>query len=381
VRGYSPSVIVIDESQSIDDTMYWSDIRGAGAAVKGLTADDFRHVEHLSVEEQQNYFNEVGVITRIIECGTPLGRNHFWKVTQPGYSDVVIKQPWWESPVTSRKLVEKDRRKMPRQQFEAEYCCVFYRDSAMAFPIDQVEAACHLDPNPDKGYERKDRPFVYYVGGLDLGQSQDHSALTIMEVTGPVRKMVFHKQYPLDAPWYEMVADWDLVVRHWKPHYILVDRTGAVGIRIYGGYLRGRPGWNIGGFEYNLDSKGELMVNLQVLLQNGNIELWNDDSIISEFGGIEEKRLEGSSKPKFPHQPGEHDDQVQSIALACMAASVYTGDKNVNEQIVLDAVNHDWGDKMAPVPNDWARGARHEQSPWSWEGRTSIWDMDDPWRG
>jgi hypothetical protein len=335
IRGYSPTHILIDESGSIGNQTYWSDIRGAGKALKGITVDAWDKAKHLTVKEQQEFFASDeggGVKTRYIEVGTPLGRNHFYDVTMPDSGAYVIMQPWWESPVTNREDVERDKRIMPRRQFEAEYCCKFNVDEQHAFERQHIIDACVLDPNKS----RRPRPGKRYYVGVDLGQRKDHTVMSVIECVGPVRRLMFHYRWDLHISWEQMKSEMNEFYQIWKPVMTMMDRTGRWR-RIFFEILE-EYDWDMEGYEFSLDSKAVLMMNLQILFEQGNIELFDDDLLMSEFMAVEEKRLPATDKPQYPKPTDTKDDQVYSIALACLAARYSTDQDFSDSKVIYNAL-------------------------------------------
>jgi hypothetical protein len=380
VRGYSPTIIQIDESASINSTMYWSDIRGAGKALKGLTAEDFDAVRGMPPHEQQEFMATRGIHVRYWETGTPLGQNHFFKVAQPGSGAKVIKQPWWECPITNRAQVEADRNDMPPRQFEAEYCCVFNTDSNMLLDRAQVDSACSLDPNASY----RPKPGARYVAGIDLGQRVDHSVLSIFELIGPIRKMVFHYRWDLNRQWTDMVNEMNEFISQWNVELVLVDRTGPNGRTIFEGYLV-HFGWNLEGWMYTPDSKGELMRYLQLQFQQEKVELWRQHDLMRELSNVEEKRLPGTGKPTYPKpEDGDgHDDQVQAVALALMAGAMVSPNMDgVDMGIVFGATHQEsnspfgGNSPFSGLPTDGST-----PSPWRDSGAPEVdgRPMTSPW--
>jgi phage FluMu gp28-like protein len=284
----------------------------------------------------------------------------------------VIRQPWWESPITDREDVEKDRSIMPVRQFEAEYCCVFHTDSNMVFVQDEIKAACILDKN--RLYERNHGGI--YTAGIDLGQRVDHSVLTVLECIGPIRRMVFHYRWDLHKPWGEIVAEMDDFIKIWNPKLVVVDRTGGNGKWIFEGYLV-HLGWNIEGWLYSNDSKAEIMRNLQLAFEQRNLELWGDETLMRELSRLEEKRLPGTNKPQYFHPKHEHDDQVQSLALACMAAAMYLGQDNVDSDIIFEAVQQE-ASPFADHTQTTSFLSEKYGGDDLVDSRGSIWDMKGP---
>ena len=97
-----------------------------------------------------------------------------------------------------------------------------------------------------------------------------------------------------------IAAELHHVVQRWRPELVLVDRTGPLGKTIFEQYLVWL-GWPaLEGWEYNPTTKGVLMKYLQSLIEEGDVELWDEESLMREFFSIEEKRMPTSQLPQYP---------------------------------------------------------------------------------
>ena len=253
----------------------------------------------------------------------------------------VIKQPYWECRFIDMEYVEERKRKMPIQLWQQEFCCIFNVDDGYAFDYPLIEKACTL---PSLAHEWSEK--AMYFAGMDLGRRVDHSVLTIFEGIGPMRRMVFHYVWDLNLPWTQIAAEALYYLQAWKPKYTIVDATGP-GRPTFEAFFRSMS--NVEGWIYTLDNKAELMRNLLILLEKERLMMWKEESLMDEFQKVPEKRLP-SGKAQFPKPESGHDDQVQSVALALMAAAMYLGDDNVDQSIAYDAVSKDLGHFGGPNP-------------------------------
>jgi len=105
IRGYTATLIVIDESQDITDSKYNADILPFGATTNAL----------------------------VIEAGTPKTKNHFYQATQ-SKSILTIKQPWFECPFLSKEYVMGQKSLSPEALWRQEYLCEFMEEGVLAFP-------------------------------------------------------------------------------------------------------------------------------------------------------------------------------------------------------------------------------------------------------
>lgn len=327
VRGYSPSIILIDESQDITDKMYYQQILPSGSATKGLTAGQ-----------------REGFETKIWEAGTPGGRNHFHDHLVPlnmlhrtnsYFSDLenrVVTQTCDESWLLTPKYLEKMRRSMTSEEFNQEYNITFNLDTGFVFPWDDIVTATAGN---------SERHFTYYANrryyaGVDLGRNKDHSVLTIFEYFNGEYSMVEHKQWDLGLRWKDIFGEMLPMIAGWKPTLLLWDhgQVGDMAGEIFFSKLK-----NCEPFDFSNDSKRDLVVNAQKLFADEKINMWDIDSLRKEFDQLEEGRTQGG-KPTYmapDRRDGKgkmHDDQVFSVLMAFMAGRFDMGEQDGMESMV-----------------------------------------------
>ncbi len=188
-----------------------------------------------------------------------------------------------------------------------------------------------------------------YFVGLDLGQSQDFTAMAVLEraeLTGqwdPVayghRKMVAERlrhleRVPLGTPYPEVVERVRAVTRSGEllgQCHLAVDATG-VGRPVVDLLRRGDLGCGIlaavitaGNAEtmvkgYYHVPKRDLMVGLQVLLQRGALQiaagLKFGRALVEEMTAMRVKQTASGHEQFGAWREGEHDDLVFAVALA-----------------------------------------------------------------
>jgi hypothetical protein len=336
IRGVSPDIIQIDESADVPSGKYWQDIRPAGGATKGLMAEHIMAMLDLEEHELEYLQGESGELVRIWETGTPKGQNHFWESYQANAGEVVIEQPWWTTQVVSRREVQIAKQEMSLRDFQQEYECVFNTNDEHAFPREQVIAACVMDPLAQ--YSRD--PMKKYVMGVDLGQVKDHTVAIVLEINGPILTQVALQRYPLNRPWPEIVSQLHEVYAYWRPDLCVVDRTGPVGKEVFFGYLI-HLGWNIEGWKQNNESKGEMMSNLELLLQDEEIELFDDHTLKVEFFSVRRIVTQMAGLVKYPkpdEEKGVKDDIVNAVGFAAVAADFIKGKPRIAEKVSLEAI-------------------------------------------
>lgn len=189
--------------------------------------------------------------------------------------------------------------------------------------------------------------------GLDLGQSQDFTAIAVLEraeLTGPwdpvmygYRKMAalrlrHLKRVALGTPYPEVVERVRQVTRSREllgKCHLAVDATG-VGRPVVDLLRRADLGCvmlpaviTCGNAETNGDGyyhvpKRDLMVGLQVLLQRGALQiaagLKFGRALVEEMAAMRVKQTPGGHEQFGAWREGEHDDLVFAVALAQWAA-------------------------------------------------------------
>jgi len=189
---------------------------------------------------------------------------------------------------------------------------------------------------------------LYYVG-VDLGQTQDYSAVCMLEQsaqyvqeihnTVETYKAVYLHRFPLQT-------EYPVVVQHIKTMFdnqkltirgrLIVDQTGVgravtemmmteglkpVGITITGGHeiIKTEHG------EFHVPKK-DLVTSLAVLLQSGRLKIIKSlpfaDTLVSEMENFRVKLNLRTGNEQFEAwREGEHDDLVISLALVAWYAN------------------------------------------------------------
>jgi len=187
-----------------------------------------------------------------------------------------------------------------------------------------------------------------YAVGLDLGQSQDFSAMAILETPAVdlntcELRFRFLKRWPLRTPYPAIVDDTVKIVNdlhHRTETYPLlaVDATGC-GAPVVDLFKRERISANLrpvlitGGAEENYDNgthrvpKRNLVSLIQVPLQQGRLkiasELPDAAVLVRELENFQAKISDAGSDSYGAWREGTHDDLVLAVALAIWGAANY----------------------------------------------------------
>jgi hypothetical protein len=176
-----------------------------------------------------------------------------------------------------------------------------------------------------------------YLVGLDLGQSQDYTALVIIEQAGSAPahyRLRFIKRFPLRTSYQEIM---DFVIRILKsqefkvhPSALIVDATGVgapvvdmfkrakvrpIAVTITGGFEVTR----VSGREYRVP-KRDLVSTLRLLFDDGRLEIAEGlpeaKVLVDELLNFRLKVSAAGHDTYEPWREGEHDDLVFATALA-----------------------------------------------------------------
>jgi len=286
IRGHSPTIIQIDESQDIADFKYYEDILPSGSSTGA----------------------------KIQEIGTTRGRNHFYRNSQ-NPKIVKVYQHWKECPFTSEKYILRMMKITPKHKFEMEYCNKFDVDYGMAFPFDLLSLAFSIEPD----LQNEPDPQGEFFAGLDFGKHEDPTVCAIIQ-----RKMQDNgwHYYQVDreewigSDYDEIMADvGDDYFDKYKPENALGDKTG-----VGEGVIDMFPdAYGLDAQDLTNDDKEYLADMMNILLEQQRVHLWDEWRQREELEHWQRDKLPGGSY-RYHHPTGEHDDMVIAILLALKAA-------------------------------------------------------------
>ena len=180
---------------------------------------------------------------------------------------------------------------------------------------------------------------VQYFAGLDLGQSQDYTALCVIEQRArQVLRLRYLERVPLGTAYMEVVQRVRRTLRSRRlagERYLAVDATGVgrpvvellkqaeLGCRVWPVLITGAGEAGARRGVYRVP-KRELIVGLQGLLERGELRiaagLGAGEALVRELGEMR-VRVTGKGHEQFGvWRRGEHDDLVLAVALGCWAA-------------------------------------------------------------
>lgn len=234
-------------------------------------------------------------LTRLI--GTPKGKNKFESLYSqyPHYSFTAYDSPFW----TLEEIAEA-KRTMTQEAFRQEILAEFIDGAGAVFRNIKENIAGQLLDLPIDG--RK------YVLSADLAKHTDFTVILVADAA--TKQVVYHDRFN-QIDWGLQKARIISAYKRFNCFYGVIDATG-VGDGIFDDLTN--AGLNLEGFKFTSTTKQELVSNLSVAMDNGNIHYPFIETLVDELGLYAyEQRANGQFSYSAPE--GFHDDEVMSLAL------------------------------------------------------------------
>ena len=228
--------------------------------------------------------------TRLV--GTPKGKGKFHELTKR-YKDIHFTV--YDSPYYTQKQLEEIKKQVTAEAWRQEYLAEFLEGSGVVFRNIQ---ACIREPQATTGN----------IMAVDLAKHQD---FTVIMVGNNETKEVIYMDRFNQIDWgFQKKRIFNTWEEYGKPKCI-IDSTG-VGDAIYDDLVAN--GMQVESFKFTSNSKNEIIQNLSVSMDNGEIYFPNDKTLIDELEifGYEMTR---SGTIKYNAPDGFHDDTVVTLAM------------------------------------------------------------------
>ena len=311
IRGYTATVIVIDESQDITDAKYSGDVLPFGATTNAL----------------------------VIEAGTPKIKNHFYNAMK-NKNILTIKQPWFECPFLSEEYVMNQKAISPEPLWKQEYLCEFMEEGVLAFPSALFEPEAKNGALTgrwnlaDYSYVSKMEQFTRekvqaitedikegatYSAGLDLGKHNDNTIYTILRTDIRPIRLAVQIEFPLKTKYTEIAEKIALFHKVYNPMEFNVDYSNE---KSFIEILRDNEVNVIqnkenkrGAIAFTHQNKAEMVTTARVLFENYMLQLPKAaELLISQF--LNQQFEIVNNIYKYFHPSNEHDDCLWSTLLA-----------------------------------------------------------------
>lgn len=240
--------------------------------------------------------------TRII--GTPKGKNTF-ETLYRRYTHFSFSA--YDSPFWTAEEIQLAKETMTAEAFRQEIMAEFLKGAGAVFRRINEGVAGKLLDGPEEGKR--------YVLGADLAKHQDFTVIFVADADA--KQVVYHERFNQ--------IDWPLQKQRIANAYSLfkcesgvLDATG-VGDAIFDDLLA--MGLNLEGFKFTNTTKSELVSNLSVAMDNGNIHYPEIPELLDELEMYAyEQRANGTFTYSAPE--GFHDDEVMALGLVNRAMNI-----------------------------------------------------------
>lgn len=238
-------------------------------------------------------------------CGTPKGRNFFWRAYT--YGQDPLKKDWasWQMPTSQNPFIHAEEieaaREMPERSFRQEFLAEFIEESGGVFrSIDKaIEKGCQ---------ERFPATTAIYIG-VDLARVEDYTVLCVVDGQG---RQIYHERFN-QISWERQIERIKAVAGRFSGAQVWLDSTG-VGDPIFEN-LR-RTGLHVYGYRLSNPSKEALIDNLAMMIEQGQIGLLDIPEQTNELHAYQYE-VTRYRNIRMNAPLGMHDDCVIALALAC----------------------------------------------------------------
>jgi phage terminase large subunit len=248
-----------------------------------------------------------GSSTKVRFIGTPKGKNLFYQLSKK--NNVQYKNfhfSGYDSPYWNNLELSEIKKNVPEIIFRQEYLGEFIEDSGAVFRNIE-EAIC----NDIEGVKIDNSS---YSIGVDWGQSNDFTALTVYDIDkNKVVEVDRFNQISWEVQRGRLIA----LIDKYKPITTVAERNsiGSPNIEALQGL-----GYNITPFNTTQASKSNIIEKLIYAFESKLIKIPNNEILINELKSYEMyKSKNGLFSYSAPQ--GEHDDTVISLALAYFGAT------------------------------------------------------------
>lgn len=235
---------------------------------------------------------------------TPRGQNHAYELLKSAE-----RNPKWYVeilPVSKTRAVKEEdlleqQLTMSKALYNQEYECDFTENASAVFK----DVRKRTYPMQDYVFNENG---LYQIG-VDLAKANDYTVITPFDMTkfrAAPQDSFNQIDYTLQKAKIQAAF-----YRHNRPR-IVMDSTG-VGQPIVDDLLN--SGLNIEPFMFTFNSRNELLVNLQILLEQDRIKIPDDPELIAELeAAVWDLTPQGRTRITVPDD--RHDDRMMSLALA-----------------------------------------------------------------
>jgi phage terminase large subunit-like protein len=242
----------------------------------------------------------------ILLISTPAGKNYFYNEYQrgaagvPGYASFHASSRENPNP-NIRRAFDMARERVPERTFREEWLAEFVDDGGSVFRRINESVYGKLD------MQTPDENRVYYMG-LDWGQSNDFTVITVMDDTGRVVVVDRFNQIGWELQRGRVLA----AHQRWKPQTIMAEANSIGSPNIEALQADGLP---VRSFTTTNETKSEIVQALALAFEQALVSIPDYAPLLHELQAFEAERLP-SGRWRYNAPSGSHDDCVISLALS-----------------------------------------------------------------
>lgn len=206
-----------------------------------------------------------------------------------------------DNPNRNMDFINAEEMRLPSNRFRQEFLGEFVSDGGDVFQnIDNVLVLDNMI---------KSIPNAQYYAGIDWGRSNDNTVLTILNRD---REVAFCKSY--SGNWNKQLDDIMLILKDYKP--IVYAESNGIGDPLIDQARKGYS--NITPFITSNNSKKEIIENLKMIILKEEIKLPSRKANLDLFKELSNYTysITKTGLISYHHRDGEHDDFVDSLAIA-----------------------------------------------------------------
>ena len=275
-----------------------------GDALHGVVMDEFPYMAEIVWEEK---IRPACLDYRAwcIMIGTPNGEgwhSKIWRTAKDRPNWEQFHFTSYENPTIphAAEELDEDRKTMPDAKFRQEYLAEIVDSAGTVFHRlkECIDPTIILPGQPQPGR--------YYVAGIDFARVEDFSVMAIWDVEA--KALVHYSRFQLmDYP--SQVQRFVQEYHIWDPQVMVCDAVGIGQAMV--GHLR-NENLPVQEFHSNQHTKPQMIENLRLDVEYGNVRLPDDDDLLQEFQAFSIEILP-SGLSRYSAPEGYHDD----IVIAC----------------------------------------------------------------
>lgn len=264
----------------------------------------------LVLRKPKLWYNSVQPMVKGANCqvkiiGTPKGKNTFHELyvsgREGGSEYASYHYPAHYSPNWTEEELEEIRKKVPEIVYQQEYEAEFLEGEGMVFRKIREAIKKNIPSEPIAEHR--------YILGIDLAKHQD---FTVIAVIDELTREVVHIDRFNEVNWVVQKGRIKTAWEKWNKGRVILDSTG-VGDSIFDDLVN--AGIRVNPFRFNNTNKQEIVLNLALAIEGGEIWLPDNEQMIDELS-IFEYDVTPMGNVRYNAPEGFHDDIVMALCLA-----------------------------------------------------------------